>query len=169
MEQVDRAKNQDVKEAAILMIIVLVLFLTQLISCDPAFSAERNYNKAVIHHTDSGCSTTIEDIRRWHVDENGWDDVGYHLVIACDGSILPGRDYYKKGAHARGRNHWAGIALIGKESFTDAQITTLLMLLPALHITEAEGHHEQCPGPGIDAGLWKLINHVVSEQRRFPK
>ena len=29
----------------------------------------------------------IEEIRKWHVDQNGWDDVGYHFIIRRDGKL----------------------------------------------------------------------------------
>lgn len=46
-----------------------------------------------------------EWLRRIHVDENGWDDIGYHYVIGRDGRIERGRDPQVAGAHARGHNH----------------------------------------------------------------
>lgn len=33
------------------------------------------------HWSASGERTTVEDIRRWHVDRNGWRDIGYHRII----------------------------------------------------------------------------------------
>lgn len=40
----------------------------------------RRINRLVIHWSDSGQSTTVEDIRRWHT-AKGWRDIGYHRVI----------------------------------------------------------------------------------------
>lgn len=48
---------------------------------------------------------TIEDIRRTHVVENGWKDIGYHRVIHEDGSDHPGRPESQAGAHVTGLNH----------------------------------------------------------------
>ena len=49
----------------------------------------RNINKIIVH-----CSATPEDrdvsidtIRKWHVEDNGWSDIGYHWVIPLSGSI----------------------------------------------------------------------------------
>lgn len=57
------------------------------------------------------CSASDEDehddvavMRRWHVDERGWDDVGYHFFIKKDGTIQPGRDLEKAPAAQRGHN-----------------------------------------------------------------
>lgn len=130
--------------------IILLVVLAGL-----AHSADvgREYTKAVIHHSDSGCSTTVEDIDRWHK-EKGWDGIGYHIVIACDGQVHAGRNYHIKGAHAKSgkpysRNLWTGIVLIGRDTFTQAQITSLKRLLHGRGIEVVQRHHEQCPGPGI--------------------
>lgn len=109
---------------------------------------ETDQTKAVIHHTDSPCWTTVEDINRWHK-ERGWDGVGYHYIIYCDGSVVIGRNPYKKGAHAKGRNRYLGIALVGHDNFTDNQLNSLNNLIRALGIKHIEPHHEECPGKGV--------------------
>lgn len=113
---------------------------------------EVDTSKAVIHHTASPCWTTAKDIDKWHK-ERGWDGIGYHFVIRCDGKIEKGRSLSKQGAHAKGRNNRVGIALVGHDEFTDAQIVSLAKLLSDLGVSHIEGHHEECPGKGI-----KLIN-----------
>lgn len=56
----------------------------------------------------------IEDIRDWHVNGNGWRDVGYHYVIDRKGNIQEGRNLNTIGAHVRGYNSRSiGICLIG--------------------------------------------------------
>jgi len=37
-------------------------------------------------------------MRRWHVDDRGWDDVGYYYFIKKDGTVQPGRDLEKAPA-----------------------------------------------------------------------
>lgn len=64
----------------------------------------------------------IDDIRKWHVEENGWDDVGYHRVIHVDGSVHQGRPMAAVGAHCRGHNdNSIGICMMGADRFTEAQ------------------------------------------------
>ena len=46
----------------------------------------------------------VDDIRTWHVRDNGWDDVGYHHVIKRDGTVEKGREHDVIGAHAKGMN-----------------------------------------------------------------
>jgi hypothetical protein len=56
----------------------------------------------------------LAEIRRWHVDENGWSDVGYHFVMDRDGSIIVARPLDRTGALIRGFNkRKVGICLIG--------------------------------------------------------
>lgn len=54
------------------------------------------------------------EIRRWHVEERGWSDIGYHRVITRDGVVEPGRPVEKAGAHIAGHNiRSIGICIIG--------------------------------------------------------
>ena len=109
--------------------------------------AKMDLTKAVIHHTASH-DVSAETIDQWHK-ERGWDGIGYHYVIRKDGTIEKGRDTSKKGAHAKGRNNWIGIALTGYDKFTDAQIISVKKLLHDRHILYIERHHAQCPGKGL--------------------
>ena len=45
----------------------------------------------------------VVEVRRWHK-ARGWRDIGYHYVVAPDGSILVGRDINQIGAGVRGHN-----------------------------------------------------------------
>lgn len=127
---------------------LILLIIALLLICINAHSAERDYTRAVIHHTAShDVSAATIDI--WHK-ERGWDGIGYHYVIRQDGTIETGRDYHKQGAHAKGRNHYTGIVLTGYDVFTDQQIISLKKLLRSLDISYIERHHELCPGEGLD-------------------
>ena len=65
---------------------------------------KRNVNKIIIHHSASPKDTTKEQIYDWHVNGNGWSDIGYHFVITEDGTIHEGRHINTSGAHCRGHN-----------------------------------------------------------------
>ena len=43
----------------------------------------RNINKIIIHTTATpeGRDVSIENVRDWHVNGNGWFDVGYHFLV----------------------------------------------------------------------------------------
>lgn len=104
---------------------------------------------AVIHHTASP-DWSVDRIRKIHVEENGWDDIGYHWLIRKDGTIEAGRSMDKNGAHAKGRNGFVGIALTGYDEFTAEQIASLKVLLGRLGVGSVQRHHENCPSSGLD-------------------
>lgn len=63
--------------------------------------------------TPAGKPFRAADIERWH-QQQGWEGIGYHFVIPLDGSIEPGRDLDKAGAHVAGHNaKTIGICYIG--------------------------------------------------------
>jgi len=117
--------------------------------------------RAVIHHTATSRDMTVEEIRTYHVDVRGWDDIGYHFYINKEGIIYKARPLTKKGAHAKGRNHLVGICLSGYSSFTPQQIDALRVLLKALRTKHIEPHHEKCPGKGFD---FELENSLLDKE-----
>jgi len=85
----------------------------------------------VVHCSASphGRGDDAETIHRWHVIGNGWDGIGYHWVIAEDGTVQPGRPWYWTGAHVRGHNSNAlGVCLVGDHDFTGEQLHALRAL-----------------------------------------
>lgn len=124
---------------------LIVMLLGML--CLVAHAEEVDTTKAVIHHSASG-DVSAEVIDKWHK-ERGWDGIGYHFVIRANGSVEEGRSLKKRGAHAKGRNGWVGICLTGRDSFTKAQVDSLVRLLKKLGVKHIERHHEKCPGKGL--------------------
>ena len=53
----------------------------------------REITKIIVHctATPEGREVDVEEIKRWHVDERGWSDVGYHFHIKLDGTLQEGR------------------------------------------------------------------------------
>ncbi|MEO0498970.1 MAG: N-acetylmuramoyl-L-alanine amidase [Pseudomonadota bacterium] len=98
----------------------------------------RRINEIIVHCTDTrrGQKADVAEIRRWHVDERGWSDIGYHLVIGEDGRAEEGRPIERAGAHCYRRNGRSiGIALAGgygvtdarpEDTFTPAQLSALI-------------------------------------------
>ena len=141
----------------VMYVCIVLLMSTSMCYSLPGLSAvnryndlvERDWKGIVVHHTASPAWTTVEKIDQWHK-ERGWDGIGYHYVIYVDGSVHEGRSLSKVGAHAKGRNAThIGIALVGYDSFTPAQITALEGLVDKLGLP-AERHHKDCPGGGVD-------------------
>lgn len=64
----------------------------------------RKINALIVHNaaTYDTMDIGVEEIRRVHIKENGWRDVGYHYVIRRNGVIEKGRDEATIGAHVAG-------------------------------------------------------------------
>ena len=99
----------------------------------------------------------MEEIRRWHVEERGWSDIGYHYIIDRNGDIVEGRSIERTGAHARGYNKGSvGICLLGghgssaednfHDNFTVFQSESLKELISELeveyNIDDIMGHNQ---------------------------
>ncbi|XP_077995977.1 peptidoglycan-recognition protein SC2-like [Glandiceps talaboti] len=64
-----------------------------------------------IHHTvgnrcftQSACSAECRSIQNWHMDGNGWSDIGYSFLVGEDGNAYEGRGWGVVGAHTSGYN-----------------------------------------------------------------
>lgn len=116
----------------------------------------RKIDKIVIHcsATPKGKYFDVDDIRRWHVEENGWQDVGYHFIVLLDGTIQLGRPLAVVGAHTSRFNHDSiGICYIGggtkgseEDTRTVEQFKSLFYLLKTLKLIFKEavilGHRD---------------------------
>lgn len=83
------------------------------------------FDRIIIHcsATPAGRKVSVEDIRRWHVDERGWDDIGYHYVVGLDGTVRKGRPVKYMGAHAAGHNDGTiGVCYVGGVSADDISL-----------------------------------------------
>ena len=105
--------------------------------------SKRSINEIIVHCTASyeGQNLTVEAIRRMHIRERGWSDIGYHYVVYLDGSIHEGRNVNIAGAHCSGHNtHSIGVVYVGgllkngkaADTRTQAQKDGLLRLLKEL-------------------------------------
>jgi N-acetyl-anhydromuramyl-L-alanine amidase AmpD len=101
----------------------------------------RKIDKIIVHCSDSDYThhNDISVIKKWHVEENGWSDVGYHFFIKKEGIVQIGRDISVAGAHVKGYNATSiGICLAGKTKFTLEQFAALKNLIIGLreHLKE---------------------------------
>lgn len=126
----------------------------------------RQINFIIIHCADTPADMDIgaEEIRRWHVEERGFSDIGYHHVIRRDGTVEPGRDERRIGAHAYGRNEDSiGVCMVGGKpdcNFTAAQWSALENLVRELlnrySSAQVIGHRDVSDKtcPNFDAKAW---------------
>ena len=129
----------------------------------------RKINEVIIHCSatrpnwmqDMGGLGKVAEIRRWHVEDRNWSDIGYHYVIDRSGKVFDGRPEARVGAHVKGRNsNSIGICLIGgfggsagdifDNHFTEEQEAALRKLIGQLQrrhtdITKISGHNQYSP------------------------
>ena len=137
----------------------------------------------IIHCAATKASMDIgyKEIRKWHVEDNGWDDVGYHFIIRRNGQLEKGRPEGYSGAHAPSYNGRSiGICLVGgmaedgsaENNFTLEQFLTLKDLVNMVmdkysDITEVLGHCDvqdnkpNCPGFNVKEWLNKEAINVA--------
>lgn len=128
-----------------------------------------------------------EECKRWHTEERGWSDIGYHYLIDRDGTLTEGRPIELSGAHARGHNkHSVGISLWGghggdqddlfEENFTPEQDRALRKLIAQLRmeypaITRIRGHNEisskMCPCFQVSKWLNSAETEKKPERKRI--
>lgn len=113
-----------------------------------------------------------DEIDRWHKDR-GWKGIGYHYVVAPDGSVARGRALTEIGAHVKERNRGTiGICMIPvkevtgitafQDYYTKAQKSAVLGLIEDLAdkttITQVTGHNiyanKLCPGFYVRSEDW---------------
>ena len=155
-------------------------------------------NESIIHGTDTRpnwwadrtSAEKVAEVRRWHVEENHWSDVGYHFLIDRDGTVIEGRPLEKTGAHVKGHNAGTvGISLFGghggsasdqfQDNFTEDQERALMQLIRQLQdnyptITSISGHNQYaakaCPTFSVPAWLEgkrvEFVQEVVEERAR---
>lgn len=114
---------------------------------------------------------SAEQMRVYHQQHNGWNDIGYHFVIRMSGLIEQGRALTEVGAHVGGFNEKSvGICVSGHGDVSDftskqhevlaavcAQLVMQLGLDPGRVIghREADDHgaphvDKTCPGTKVD-------------------
>ena len=89
-------------------------------------------NKIIVHcsDTDGGSAAAI---RKYHIEHNHWEDIGYHFVIDQDGVIEVGRKESLVGSHCENENHDSiGICLIGETDFRPEQFKALKQIVESL-------------------------------------
>jgi hypothetical protein len=118
------------------------------------------------------------EIRRWHMKDRGWKDIGYHWLIDRNGTVVTGRPVEQVGAHVQGHNTGTiGVCLIGghgsaetdqfSQHFTPEQEKALRHLLADLQhrykINKVTGHNQYAAKacPGFNVPKWLTAKPVA--------
>ena len=143
----------------------------------------KGVTKITIHHEGSKAvyftdrNTTkdrIEKIRKHHVNNNGWGDIGYHYIVDRSGRVWEGRPIAYQGAHVSQNNeNNLGILVLGnfdKQSPSSAQLDALFSTAAELKryhrvkSTLVRSHQEitatSCPGKNLQRKMDALRKHV---------
>lgn len=103
----------------------------------------------------------VRSIQRFHMDGQGWSDIGYNYLIDREGRVFEGRGWDVQGAHARGANtSGIGVAFLGNDDpgvqdVTPAARAAFVELYGWLHARtrrqlDRNGHRDvndtACPG-----------------------
>lgn len=113
-----------------------------------------------IHHTAVDADVAIENIAKYHVNHNGWPEIGYHSAVKPNGDILLLNDFEEISYHTRGQNT-KGISIvllgnynedkIGKDQLKSIKLITDA-LCKILKVKAIKGHQDapnartSCPG-----------------------
>ena len=118
----------------------------------------REIKRIILHcsATPEGRDIDAATIKDWHVNGNGWSDIGYHYVIKLDGDIETGRQLDRVGAHTKCHNKDSiGICYIGgmdadmnpKDTMNEVQESAMKELIYSLRMVwdkplTLHGHNE---------------------------
>lgn len=109
-----------------------------------------------IHHSAGPDTQTPDDIARYHVQSRGWGGVGYHFIIAKNGTTYYVGDLTTARAHVANRNEQViGICLIG--TFMNGKEPTGDQIIAA-HLLCAQMLFRTPELPGTD-GWEDLVGH----------
>jgi len=134
----------------------------------------------VLHCTASHTRVRIAEVRRWHVEDRGWSDVGYHHLVSSGGRHEIGRPETVPGAHVKGHNTGTiGICFSGNPVagiYPDAEQRAVLIEVVAaccgrhgLTSRDVVGHFELDPAgkpdcPGLSMNNVRLeVAHALGE------
>jgi hypothetical protein len=141
-------------------------------------------NRFTIHHTvtansDSSPKRTVRNIQGYHMNSNGWSDIGYHYLVDQQGRIYAGSPVDRRAAHVGGHNTGnIGISFLGNYQSlepTEGQLVAAGKLIR--HLSEkysispsasnVKGHRDQgstaCPGDHLYAQIGRIIRHSKGE------
>ncbi|MCK5231500.1 MAG: N-acetylmuramoyl-L-alanine amidase [Desulfobulbaceae bacterium] len=142
------------------------------------------FSMVAIHHAGDGGIKTLIDLEEKHINDNDWNEIGYHYIIDESGAIYEGSQIGYKGTHVAGNNSYKiGILFLGDyndkgflrgdhDTLDQSQIDACTGLVNVLKkyfpLTELGGHRDyelgeieiyHCPGNL----LYELLDDIRKE------
>ena len=139
--------------------------------------SKRNINRLIFHHFGEQPPEGMNAarIRTMHINDRGWDDIGYHGVIMPDGELQAGRPIDEAGAHTFSFNRGSiGIMFVAGLNHQEYTHPTREQLKTARRLVEecreyygdieVCGHRDLRPTlcPGFDIKHWLKTNRVMA-------
>jgi N-acetylmuramoyl-L-alanine amidase len=141
-----------------------------------------NWKYVFVHHSATPDSAELDTprYRKYHVEANGWKDIGYHYVVEKSGSeyeAICGRRLNLSGAHCPNFNSTAiGVCLAGDFTHVpvpDAQLDVAARLIAGLcdvlDIPTVNVHphreHRQTECPGKCFSMPELLRRIDAYRR----
>ncbi|ASU82424.1 peptidoglycan-binding domain-containing protein [Nocardiopsis gilva YIM 90087] len=119
--------------------------------------------EVTVHYSQGPTTQTPRQIQDYHMDSNGWADIGYNFLVDNQGNAYEGRGWLVIGAHAAPRNtEGIGVCFIGRDGdATSAAKRTIRALYDdanhrAGRTLAQKGHRDINPTscPGDDLYAW---------------
>lgn len=121
-----------------------------------------------------------ESMKNYHINSNGWSDIGQHISVFPDGKIVTGRPFGTTPASIKGWNTNAfametiGNFDIGHDKLEGKQLETVLRLIKYFIENYGQGaikFHREGPGvtkscPGTSLNKTKLIAEAISLDKK---
>ena len=132
---------------------------------------DRRIDEIIVHHTwkpraeDYRGIETVRGVRRYHMQQRGWSDNGYHIMVGPQGQIFFCRPFARSGGHTLGHNaHSIGISYIADFDAQDpntyaglqAGQRVVAVLLQRFNLDTGALHfhrefaNKSCPGSKMD-------------------
>lgn len=123
--------------------------------------------EVTLHYSAGPVTQTPRQIQNFHMDGNGWADVGYNFLVDRNGVAYEGRGWTVVGAHAAPRNTAGiGICFIGRDNMTHEAKRTVVELYDeanrrAGRTLARKGHRDinSTSCPGTDNHTWWMSSN----------
>jgi N-acetylmuramoyl-L-alanine amidase len=159
-------------------------------SCQAPVKIPVPVNMTFIHHSAGSrssspaeCIKIVRGIQNFHMDDRGWNDIGYSFLVCEDGRVYEGRGWNVEGAHTLGYNTIAlGICIIGdftKDLPLTVAVTTVKNLIQCgidkgfiVPHYELFGHRDgrigtDCPGDALYALIRTWPNYSTRHIHKY--
>ncbi len=153
---------------------------------DKVCGSPSNVNRMAIHHTavpadDGGdAAMRMRNMQRYHMNNLGWCDIGYHFVVSQAGQIYQARSRSNRpaahvGGHNTGNVGISFIANFGHQTPTNTQLDAGARIIRWVHDThgvplnrqsilghrEHSGQSTSCPGNNMIPMIQDMINRAA--------